>query len=100
MIYKDPHFTNNDISNILCIKANSNYSFQKSLEKIRKKSMSDIFRVSPRAIVSCVLSNNIEVLRYIQDVGYPLEKIVCASNFGLVKKRKRISVLHELGVDI
>jgi len=100
MITNDPHFTNNDVSNILCIKANSSNNFRKSLQKIGDKPLSDIFRISPRAIVSCVLNNNIDMLFHLQNRGYPLEMMVYADNFGLLQKRKKIHVLQEFKLDL
>ena len=100
LIDKDPHFTNNEINNILCIKANSNGIFCGSLKKIADKPLSDIFRASPRAIVSCVLNDNIEILLHLQSRGYPLEMIIYANNYGLVQKRKRMDILQELALDV
>lgn len=100
MITNDAHFTNNEISNIVCIKANRTGKFHRSLEKITDKPLSDIFRVSPRAIVSCVLNNNITMLMYLQNTGYPLEMMFYATNFGLVQKRKKTHILQELALAI
>jgi len=100
LLDKDPYFINNDVSNILCMRANHSNNFNKSLCKILDKPLSELFRVSPRAMVSCVLNDNIEMLKYIQNRGYPLEMIVYANNFGLLQKRKRMHILQELSVDV
>lgn len=79
-------YIDNNISNLVCTKPDQYNKCDKALYKLRE-SQKNIFRISPRAIVVCVLNNNIEMLHSIRDLGYPLEMITCASNYHLIKKR-------------
>lgn len=85
-IVYDKSFINNDISNLVCTKSNTKNNFDRTFSKIKQQSQ-NIFRISPRALVFCVLHKNIEMLKYIQDLGYPLEMISYADNYSLVKKK-------------
>jgi hypothetical protein len=80
-------YIDNDITNIVCTKPNKLHMCEKAIKKIVEKK-NDVFRISPRAIVVCVLNNNRQMLNCIKQLGYPLEMIIYASNYNLIKKRR------------
>ena len=85
-IVHDKSFINNDITNLVCTKPNMKNNFDRTFAKIKEQS-ENIFRISPRALVFCVLHKNVDMLKYIRSLGYPLEMIAYADNYSLVKKR-------------
>jgi hypothetical protein len=88
LMHYDKHFIDNEITNIVCTKPNVANNFQRVFAKIDQHA-SDIFRISPRSLVFCVLHKNEPMLKHIQQLGYPLEMISYADNFNLIKKYSR-----------
>jgi len=80
-------YIDNDITNIVCTKPDKNRECDRALRKIAERQY-DVFRISPRAIVVCILNKNIEMMRHLRQYGYPLEMVEYASNFGLILKQR------------
>lgn len=79
-------YIDNDITNLVCTTPDRNGGCKKALQKVRERAH-NIFRISPRALVYCVLHRNREMLLLLKEYGYPLEMIESAINYGLIKKR-------------
>lgn len=91
----EKEYIDNDITNIVCTKPNKTQECCKALTKIEKRKK-DIFRISPRALVSCVLNKNLAMLQKIKELGYPLEMIIYASNYHLVQKRRLENIIKNV----
>ena len=85
-IVGNKRFIDNDITNIVCTKPDKNGKCFKAICKLGLCYW-NIFCISPRALVFCVLNNNVTMLKYIKNLGYPLEMIIYADNYHLVKKK-------------
>jgi len=79
-------YIDNDITNLVCTTPDRTGGCSKALTKVRERAH-HIFRISPRALVYCVLHKNREMLSLLKEYGYPLEMIECATNYSLVQKR-------------
>lgn len=91
----EKEYIDNTITNIVCTKPNKSQECLKALIKLQQRK-DDIFRISPRALVTCVLNNNLYMLKKIKELGYPLEMIIYASNYHLIKKRRLEHVVKNL----
>ncbi len=85
-------YIDNDITNIVCTKLDRNKKCERALCKLRERKH-DIFRISPRGLVCCVLNTNMDMLYELKKMGYPLEMITWSTNYHLVKKRQLIHVI-------
>lgn len=88
-------FVDNTITNIACTKPNKSQKCLKAVIRLQERKH-NIFRISPRALVACVLNNNLDMLQKIKEVGYPLEMIIYASNYHLIKKRHLENFIRNL----
>lgn len=88
-------YVDNDITNILCTKLDKNNKCDKAINKLINKK-TDIFRISPRGLVFCVIHKNYEMLKKVKEFGYPIEMIVYADNYHLIKKRRLENVIYLL----
>jgi hypothetical protein len=86
--YKD--YGNNEITNIICTKPDKNGQCIKAIEKL-KKYKTEIFEIFPRGLVYCVINKNKDVIDYLKQIGYPMEMIMYANNYHLIKKHKIIN---------
>lgn len=96
-LISEKNYIDNQITNIICTKLDKYNNCERALSKIDKRK-SNIFRLSPRGLVFCVLNKNYKMLQKIKELGYPLEMIIYAENYHLIKKRHMenfISLLEE-----
>lgn len=80
-------YIDNQITNIVCTKPNKTNNCDRALHKVMERQF-DIFRISPKGLVFCVLHENYKMLKKIKELGYPLEMIIYAKNYHLIKKRR------------
>lgn len=83
--YKD--YGNNEITNIICTRPDKNGNCTKAIEKL-KKYKTEIFEISPRGLVYCVINKNKNMLDCLEQMGYPLEMVLYADNYKLLQKHK------------
>ena len=88
-------YIDNKITNIVCTKLDKTNKCEKALSKLNERKI-DIFRLSPRGLVFCVLHKNHEMLQKIKELGYPLEMIIYAENYHLIKKRRMENFISSL----
>ena len=88
-------FIDNDVTNIVCTRLDKNNKCDKAIYKLGLCSWR-IFCISPKALVFCVLNNNVVMLKYIKYLGYPLDMIIYADNYHLVKKKCLENFVHNL----
>lgn len=88
-------YIDNDITNIVCTKPDKSKKCVRALAKLQERKDA-IFRISPRALVTCVLNNNLEMIQKIKELGYPIEMIIYASNYNLIKKRRLENIITTL----
>jgi hypothetical protein len=88
-------FIDNDVTNIVCARLDKKGKCDKAIHKLGLCSW-NIFCISPRALVFCVLNNNKDMLKYVRSLGYPLEMITYADNYHLVQKRRLENYIHNI----
>lgn len=86
-------FVDNDISNIVCTNLDRFNKCDKAIQRL-SNSGERIFCISPRSLVFCVLHKNIEMLKCVKNMGYPLEMIKCSDNYGLVVKKRMEKIIQ------
>jgi hypothetical protein len=96
MIYQKDYI-DNKITNIVCTKLNKSNNCERALHKVMEKEF-NIFRISPRGLVFCVLHKNYQMLTKLKQLGYPLEMIIYASNYHLIKKRRLEKYIYNFAI--
>jgi hypothetical protein len=86
ILMKENHFFDNKITNIVCTKLDKNGKCERAIHKLLTNK-DKIFQIYPRALVFCILQNNIEMIKNLDTLGYPFEMIKYADNYHLIKKK-------------
>lgn len=89
------YFIDNDITNIVCTKLDKNNKCDKAIKRL-SRCPERIFCISPRCLVFCVLNKNIHMLTHLKNMGYPLDMIKYADNYGLVVKKRMEHFIYNL----
>jgi len=99
LLLSDKLFIDNDVTNIVCTRTNKNGKCDRAIYKL-SLCYWNIFCISPRALVFCVLNKNKDMLKYVRSLGYPLEMITYADNYNLIQKRRLENYIHNTAADV
>lgn len=85
-LIKSDNYLDNDITNIVCSKPKKTGNNMRAIMKL-EKNKDNIFQISPRGIVYCILNHNMEMIQYLAKLGYPIEMVKYANNYHLISDK-------------